>query len=106
MKRPGSEVTVVIPCYNEQEALPYLSNTLRSVETKLAEGGYATSFVFVDDAARTITLQLLNELFGDREKRPDRPSQAKLGRCRRHSDREFVPPRPSSFDSMDCDCHI
>ncbi|HTH51789.1 MAG TPA: glycosyltransferase, partial [Pyrinomonadaceae bacterium] len=57
-------VTVVIPCYNEQEALPYLANTLRSVENKLASGGYAADFLFVDDKSKDNTLALLNELFG------------------------------------------
>jgi polysaccharide deacetylase family protein (PEP-CTERM system associated) len=58
-------VTVVIPCYNEQEALPYLANTLRSVENKLASGGYAANFLFVDDKSKDRTLSMLNELFGD-----------------------------------------
>ena len=60
-----SKVTVVIPCYNEQEALPYLANSLRSVESKLADGGYAASFIFVDDKSKDNTLPALNELFGE-----------------------------------------
>ncbi|HEV7700095.1 MAG TPA: glycosyltransferase [Pyrinomonadaceae bacterium] len=57
-------VTVVIPCYNEQEALPYLANTLRSVESELAGGGYQANFVFVDDKSKDGTFALLNDLFG------------------------------------------
>jgi polysaccharide deacetylase family protein (PEP-CTERM system associated) len=60
---PMADVTIVIPCYNEQEALPYLANTLRSVEAKLAEGGYAARFTFVDDRSKDETLALLEELF-------------------------------------------
>lgn len=58
-------VTVVIPCYNEQEALPYLANTLRSVESKLASGGYSSNFLFVDDKSKDNTLGMLKELFAD-----------------------------------------
>ncbi|HEY2846762.1 MAG TPA: glycosyltransferase, partial [Pyrinomonadaceae bacterium] len=60
-------VTVVIPCYNEQEALPYLANTLRSVGSLLADGGYSANFVFVDDRSKDATLPILEGLFGDRE---------------------------------------
>jgi hypothetical protein len=60
-------VSVVIPCYNEHEALPYLSNTLRAVETNLSDNGYDARFIFVDDRSRDDTYNLLLELFGDRE---------------------------------------
>ncbi len=60
-------VTIVIPCYNEEAALPYLSNTLRSVEAKLAEKDYQTNFIFVDDRSKDATFEKLHELFGGRE---------------------------------------
>ena len=62
-----SEISVVIPCYNEEAALPYLANTLRSVEANLAENGYQANFIFVDDASQDATLDKLHELFGERE---------------------------------------
>ena len=62
---PKTAVTVVIPCYNEAEALPYLANTLRSVETRLAQGGYSTNFIFVDDKSKDETLELLETLFAE-----------------------------------------
>lgn len=43
-------VTVVIPCFNEELVLPYLANTLDSVETQLADA-YDLSFVFVNDCS-------------------------------------------------------
>lgn len=61
-----SNITIVIPCYNEQEALPYLANTLRSVEFELADAGYNADFIFVDDRSEDDTLSLLNELFRSR----------------------------------------
>ena len=62
--RPG--ITVVVPCYNEELILPYLANTLRSVERRLAST-YRTEFVFVDDGSTDETLSMLHRLFGDRE---------------------------------------
>ncbi len=66
-KIKNQSVSVVIPCYNEESALPYLSNTLRSVETELNETGYHPNFIFVDDCSKDKTLEKLNELFGAKE---------------------------------------
>ncbi len=62
-----SEITVVIPCYNEEASLPYLANTLRSVEANLSENGFQTNFIFVDDCSKDKTLEKLNELFAEKE---------------------------------------
>ena len=64
---PRSEITIVIPCYNEEESLPYLANTLRAVETNLMQSGYKPSVIFVDDKSTDNTLAVLHELF-DKEK--------------------------------------
>jgi glycosyltransferase involved in cell wall biosynthesis len=70
-RKPKTEdrtpVTIVIPCYNEEAALPYLANTLRSVEDELNETGYPAEFIFVDDKSTDATLEKLQELFGARE---------------------------------------
>jgi polysaccharide deacetylase family protein (PEP-CTERM system associated) len=58
-------VTIVLPCYNEQEALPYLANTLRSLEVTLKNTGYDPSFIFVDDCSTDGTRELLAKLFGE-----------------------------------------
>ncbi|HEV7644405.1 MAG TPA: glycosyltransferase [Pyrinomonadaceae bacterium] len=58
-------VTVVIPCYNEEPTLPYLANTLRSVEQELSEK-YAANFIFVDDKSSDNTAAKIEELFADR----------------------------------------
>jgi glycosyltransferase involved in cell wall biosynthesis len=62
-----SEISIVIPCYNEEAALPYLANTLRSVEENLSDKGYSANFVFVDDRSTDKTFERLNELFGENE---------------------------------------
>jgi glycosyltransferase involved in cell wall biosynthesis len=56
-------ITIVVPCYNEESALPYLSNTLKSVQSVLQEK-YDVEFVFVDDGSTDSTRERLNELFG------------------------------------------
>jgi glycosyltransferase involved in cell wall biosynthesis len=55
--------TIVIPCYNEELILPYLANTLRSVEDKLGSQ-YRLKFLFVDDESSDDTYQALQRLFG------------------------------------------
>ena len=55
--------TVVVPCYNEELILPYLANTLRSVEQKLGDR-FDLRFVFVDDASADGTWDALHRIFG------------------------------------------
>jgi polysaccharide deacetylase family protein (PEP-CTERM system associated) len=64
-RRDRAPVTVVIPCYNEQQTLPYLNNTLVSVERKLGVD-YDLSFVMVDDGSKDATWAELQRLFGGR----------------------------------------
>ncbi len=56
-------VTIVVPCYNEAAALPYLANTLQSVRSALV-GRYDISVILVDDASTDRTWDVLQELFG------------------------------------------
>ena len=61
--RTRTPVSVVVPCYNEELTLPYLANTLKSVEDTLAEM-YAVHFIFVDDRSTDGTWDALQRLFG------------------------------------------
>ena len=63
--RKLTPVTIGIPCYNEAEALPYLANTLRSVDRTLLDAGYSAKFIFVNDCSKDETLELLHELFDE-----------------------------------------
>ncbi len=65
--KTATQISIALPCYNEEEALPYLANTLRSVEQNLSEKGYEPKFIFVDDCSTDGTLAKLNELFGSEE---------------------------------------
>lgn len=60
-------VSIVVPCYNEQESLPYLAKTLASVENELNGIGYTSNLVFVDDKSTDNTLGVIDELFGGRD---------------------------------------
>ena len=103
IRNPKSEITIVIPCYNEQESLPYLANTLRAVEANLSENGYRPSIVFVDDRSKDETYSVLQELFG----------KQKNVQILRHETNEGVAAgimtgiRAAATEivcSMDCDC--
>ena len=65
-RRDLTPVSIVIPCYNEVDALPYLANTLWAVEAGLLESGYATNVIFVDDRSKDDTFAELHRLFDDR----------------------------------------
>lgn len=96
-------VSIVIPCYNECEALPYLANTLRGVEMKLLDAGYRSQFLFVDDGSTDSTLEKLNELFGTKKNVKFVRHDTNMGVAAaiftglKSSETEIV-------CSMDCDC--
>ncbi|MBK9216925.1 MAG: glycosyltransferase [Chloracidobacterium sp.] len=60
-------VSIVIPCYNEQESLPYLAKTLASVEGRLNNIGFRSELIFVDDNSQDETVRVMHSLFGERE---------------------------------------
>ncbi len=61
------QVTLVIPCYNEQNVLPYLANTLRKVAGDF-DASYELSYVFVDDGSSDDTWQVLHAQFASFER--------------------------------------
>jgi len=58
-------VTIVVPCYNEELILPYLANTLSSVESRLGRD-HAITFALVDDGSQDNTWTGLQQTFGDK----------------------------------------
>jgi len=58
-------ISIVIPCFNEELILPYLSNTLTGVEAELSRD-HAVHFIFVDDGSSDGTWAALQSNFGDR----------------------------------------
>lgn len=61
----GTKVTIIVPCYNEEETLPYLAGNLASF-AKESAGRFDFSYIFVDDGSADRTWEKLQELFGRR----------------------------------------
>ncbi|MDX2288226.1 MAG: glycosyltransferase [Hyphomicrobiaceae bacterium] len=58
-------VTVIVPCYNEEQSLAYLARALDQFVAETADR-YQLSFVFVDDGSKDRTLAGLQQQFGSR----------------------------------------
>jgi polysaccharide deacetylase family protein (PEP-CTERM system associated) len=95
-------VSIVVPCFNEESILPYLANTLKSVEATLA-ADYELHYIFVDDCSTDGTKEALNNLFGSWPNRTFVRHKRNLGVAAailngiRHAETEIV-------CSIDCDC--
>jgi polysaccharide deacetylase family protein (PEP-CTERM system associated) len=59
-------VTLVVPCFNEEQSLRYLERTLESLQATY-RALYSFGFIFVDDCSTDGTWDLLGELFGERQ---------------------------------------
>lgn len=58
-------VTIVVPCFNEEQSLPFLANTLVELRTAL-EARWTVHYVFVDDGSTDATWSTLEHIFGGR----------------------------------------
>ena len=56
------QISIVVPCYNEEEALPLYYEAMLPVLDKLRAMGAETAFVFVDDGSKDGTLRVMREL--------------------------------------------
>jgi hypothetical protein len=94
--------SIVVPCFNEELALHYLSKTLESVEASL-EKDYDLRFIFVDDRSTDQTWNSLKELYGDKpnskliQHQQNRGVAASILTGIRQAETEIV-------CSIDCDC--
>lgn len=101
-KTKPTSVTIVVPCYNEELILPYLANTLASVQSKLGST-YDFRFIFVDDCSTDDTWSALKASFGDRpdcsfvQHEENRGVAAAIMTGIRHARTDIV-------CSIDCDC--
>ncbi len=59
------KVSIVIPCYNEEEALPLYFKAVDPVIKKIED--YEFGFVLVDDGSKDRTLEVMNELYMSRD---------------------------------------
>ena len=94
--------SIIVPCFNEELALNYLSNTLESVEASLKET-YDLTFIFIDDCSTDGTWDLVRDLFKDKLNIKFVRHEHNLGVAAailtgmQHADTEVV-------CSIDCDC--
>lgn len=95
-------ISIVIPCFNEELILPYLSNTLQRVETALSRT-YSINFIMVDDGSSDRTWEGLQQLFATRSNvslyrhGTNRGVAAAIMTGLNHAQTEIV-------CSIDCDC--
>lgn len=97
-----TDITVVVPCYNEEKTLRYLANTLKSVTRRLSKN-YRPRFLFVDDCSSDSTFEVLHQQFGDNpavsivRHETNQGVSAAILTGLRHAETDVV-------CSMDCDC--
>ncbi len=60
------KISLIIPCYNEEEALPPFYEELSRVSAEMSE--YAFEFLFINDGSKDKTLQLLKD-FAEKDER-------------------------------------
>ena len=95
-------VSIVVPCFNEEDVLPYLANTLGRVRESLASQ-YDVRFILVDDGSTDHTWSGLTATFAGKPgfelvRHPiNRGVAAAILTGIRHATTEIV-------CSMDCDC--
>jgi len=95
-------ISIVIPCFNEELILPYLSNTLAGVEADLSRE-HEVHFILVDDGSSDGTWASMQQIFGDRpnytlvRQEQNRGVAGTIMTGIRSSETEIV-------CSMDCDC--
>lgn len=53
-------ISIIIPCFNEEEALPFFYNEINRVAAELREE--MLEFIFIDDGSKDNTLELVKEL--------------------------------------------
>ena len=59
-----SDITIIIPCYNEELIIPYLANTLHEVKSRLSNQ-WKLHFLFVDDGSTDNTWEAIQKNFGN-----------------------------------------
>lgn len=55
------KIQLIVPCYNEEQALPYFFEAISSVEKTLQTNGHTLEIIYVDDGSKDKTLELLHE---------------------------------------------
>lgn len=56
----GKKISIIVPCYNEEEALPYFQEAITQVAKELEN--YDFEFIFIDDGSKDGTLRVLRNM--------------------------------------------
>ncbi len=54
------KISIVIPCYNEEEAIPLFYKEIKKIEKELSD--YKFEYIFVEDGSKDKTLEVIKEL--------------------------------------------
>ena len=54
------KIQLIVPCYNEEQALPYFFEAIGNVEKTLQTNGHTLEIIYVDDGSKDKTLELLH----------------------------------------------
>ena len=60
MKKTTELISVIVPCYNEEEAIPIFYNEIIKISNKLSE--YDFEYIFINDGSKDKTLKILKSL--------------------------------------------
>ena len=64
MKSNSEKISIIVPCYNEQEALPFFYEEIIRV---FSEMEYEYEVLFINDGSKDDTLKLLQEFASKNE---------------------------------------
>jgi polysaccharide deacetylase family protein (PEP-CTERM system associated) len=64
VNRPRTPISVIVPCFNEEEGIPFLASNLRGLKADL-QAHFETQFILVDDGSGDQTWSLLQKHFAD-----------------------------------------
>ena len=55
-------ISLIVPCYNEEQALPYLYQALCELRTSLKDSGRNFEFIFVNDGSTDRTKEVIKDM--------------------------------------------
>ena len=56
-------LSIVVPCYNEEEALPYFYEEITKIsDSKNKSHGLSFEYIFIDDGSKDNTVNILKDM--------------------------------------------
>lgn len=60
MRREILKLSIIVPCYNEEESIDIFYNELQKIQREIIE--YRFEYIFVDDGSNDNSLQMMRKL--------------------------------------------